>query len=108
MLLSVAERRREIGLLRAVGMSRRQTRSVIRWEAAIVALYGALLGVALGIFLGLALVRALDNQGVTTSVVPWLTLTLLSAVITLLGVLASVYPARRAARMNVIAAVAAT
>lgn len=105
MLLSVSERTRELGLLRAVGMSRRQTRSTVRWEAAIVSMFGAMLGLALGTFFGLALVRALNSKGVTETVVPIWTLVVLAGVIALLGVAASVYPARRAARLNVIAAV---
>jgi putative ABC transport system permease protein len=106
MLLSVSERTRELGLLRAVGMSRRQTRSVVRWEAVIVSAYGALLGLALGVFLGSALVSALHDQGITVTVVPVRPLLALAAVIALLGVAASVYPARRAARLNVVTAVA--
>jgi putative ABC transport system permease protein len=106
MLLSVSERTRELGLLRAVGMSRRQTRSMVRWEAAIVSLFGAVLGLFLGAFFGLALVDALHSQGVTETVIPVRPLVTLALVIALLGVVASVYPARRAARLNVIAAVA--
>lgn len=105
MLLSVSERTREIGLLRSVGMSGAQVRSMVRWEAAIVALFGALLGLALGIFFGLALVSALRGQGVTESVVPIPTLIALALIIAVLGVMASVYPARRASRPNIIAAV---
>ena len=106
LLLSVSERTRELGLLRAVGMSRRQTRATVRWEAAIVSLFGAMLGLGLGTFFGLALVRALRTKGVTETVVPIWTLVVLAGVIALLGVAASVYPARRAARLNVITAVA--
>jgi putative ABC transport system permease protein len=106
MLLSVSERTRELGLLRAVGMSRRQTRSVVRWEAVIVSAYGALLGLAVGVFLGSALVTALEQEGLNVTVIPTLPLLVLAAVIALLGVTASVYPARRAARLNVVAAVA--
>jgi len=105
MLLSVSERTHELGLLRAVGMTRRQTRSTVRWEAAIVGVYGALLGLGLGVFFGLALVDALSKQGLTVPVVPIQPLIVLAIVISALGVLASVYPARRAARLNVIAAV---
>lgn len=105
MLLSVSERTREIGLLRAVGMSRSQVRAMVRWEAAIVALFGALLGLGLGMFFGLALVSALRSQGVTVAVVPVQSLIVLAVIIALLGVIASVYPARRASRLNVIAAV---
>ncbi len=108
MLLSVSERTREIGLLRAVGMSRRQVRSMVRWEALIVALFGAVLGLALGGFFGVALVRALADQGITETVVPVVPLLVLAAVIAALGVITALYPARRAARMNVMLAVAST
>jgi putative ABC transport system permease protein len=105
MLLSVSERTREIGLVRAVGMSRRQVRSMIRWEAAIVSLFGAILGLGLGVFFGLALVRALQKQGLSVTVVPVSSLLILAVIIAFLGVVASVYPSRRAARLNVIKAV---
>lgn len=106
MLLAVSERTREIGLLRAVGMSRRQVRSMVRWEAAMVSLFGALMGLAVGAFFGIALVRALAGQGITVTVVPVITLVILAMAIALLGVIASMYPARRAARLNVMAAMA--
>jgi putative ABC transport system permease protein len=92
MLLAVYERTHELGLLRAVGMSRRHMRSVVRWEAAIVSVYGALLGVILGVFFGVALSNALGDQGVSTIAVPVTSLLGLAAVIAVLGVLAAVYP----------------
>ena len=105
MLLAVFERTHELGLLRAVGMTRRQVRSMVRWEAAIVAVYGAVLGLVLGLFFGLALTRALRNDGVTEQVVPAPTLLMLMVVIVLLGVAAAIYPARRASRLNVLDAI---
>jgi len=105
MLLAVFERTREIGLLRSVGMARRQIRSMVRWEAAIVAIYGALLGTVLGVFFGLALTSALRNDGVTDQVVPVPTLAVLMITITSLGVAAAIYPARRAARLNILTAI---
>ncbi len=65
MTLSIYERTQEIGLLRAVGSSRRQVRSMVRWEAAIIALFGTLLGIAMALFFGWAVVRALHDQGFT-------------------------------------------
>jgi putative ABC transport system permease protein len=105
MLLAVFERTREIGLLRAVGMGRRQVRSMVRWEAALVSTYGAVLGLVLGVFFGIALTRALRDQGVSHQVVPVPVLVILAVVIALLGVAAAIYPARRAARLNVLDAI---
>jgi putative ABC transport system permease protein len=105
MLLAVFERTREIGLLRAVGMGRRQVRSMVRWEAAVVSTYGAVLGLVLGIFFGIALTSALSDQGVDHQVVPIPVLLILAVVISLLGVAAAIYPARRAAKLNVLDAI---
>jgi putative ABC transport system permease protein len=106
MLLAVFERTHELGLLRAVGMARRQVRAMVRWEAAIVATYGAVLGLILGVFFGLALTGALEDEGVTVQVVPVPLLVILALIIAVLGVIASIYPARRAARLNILAAIA--
>jgi putative ABC transport system permease protein len=105
MLLAVFERTREIGLLRAVGMGRRQVRSMVRWEAALVSTYGAVLGLILGVFFGIALTQALSDQGINHQVVPVPVLLILAVVISLLGVAAAIYPARRAARLNVLDAI---
>jgi len=104
--LSVLERTRELGLLRAVGMSRRQVRSMVRVESIIIAVFGAVLGLAVGTFFGWALVSALGDDGVTELRVPvgqLLTYVVLAA---LAGVVAAVGPARRAARLDVLAAIA--
>lgn len=106
MLLAVYERTREIGLLRAIGMSRRQLRSMVRWEAAIISLYGAMLGAALGLFLGWALTRALRDQGIGVTKVPVPSFVILTLVIVLLGVAAALFPARRAGRLNILDAIA--
>jgi putative ABC transport system permease protein len=108
MLLAVYERTREIGLLRAVGMARRQVRSMVRWEAALVSIYGAVLGLALGVFFGVALTQALSDQGVNHQVIPVPVLVVLAVVISLLGVAAAIYPARRAAKLNVLDAISHT
>ncbi|HEX9776194.1 MAG TPA: FtsX-like permease family protein [Actinomycetota bacterium] len=103
--LSVFERTRELGLLRAVGMSRRQTRRMIRWESVLIALIGGLLGLGIGLVFGTILVRALADEGITTLSIPGgqLVVFLFSAGIA--GVVAAVGPARRAARLDVLAAI---
>ncbi len=103
--LSVFERTREIGLLRAVGMIRRQTRAMIRWEAVIVSIFGALLGLLVGIFFGWAMVKALSSQGITELAIPGGRLVVYVIVAGFAGVIAAILPARRAARLDVLAAV---
>lgn len=105
--LSVLERVREIGLLRAVGMSRRQLRSAIRWEAVLVSLFGAVLGLIVGLVFGWAIIRALRDEGITEFSAATFELVLVTFAAALFGVLAAIWPARRAARMNVLEAVSA-
>jgi putative ABC transport system permease protein len=104
--LSVFERTRELGLLRAVGMARKQTRSMIRWEAVIISLFGALLGITVGIFFGWAFVSALNDQGITEFAVPFGQLVIYVVFAGLAGIVAAIPPARRAARLNVLEAIA--
>jgi putative ABC transport system permease protein len=104
--LSVLERTRELGLLRAVGMSRRQTRRMIRWEAVIIAVIGAVLGLAVGVFFGWAVVRAIRDQGINVLRVPGGQLAAYVVMSAILGVAAAIFPARRAARLDVLAAIA--
>lgn len=104
--LSVFERIREIGLLRAVGMTRAQVRSTVRWEAVLIALFGTALGLALGLFFGWALVRALASEGFTTFAVPVAQLVVIAVIAAIAGVLAAVLPARRAARLDILGAIA--
>jgi putative ABC transport system permease protein len=106
--LSVIDRTRELGLLRAVGLSRGQTRRMITTEAVIVAVFGALLGIAVGVGFGIALQRGLHDQGITVLAIPYgrLGLFVLAAAVT--GVLAAVLPARRAARLNILTAIVST
>ena len=104
--LSVFERTREIGLLRALGMAPRQVRAMVRWESVIIAILGALLGIAVGGFFGWAIVKALASEGVTVLSAPIRQLGVDVAVAALLGVAAAAFPARRAARLNVLAAIA--
>ena len=104
--LSIFERTREIGLLRAVGMARRQVRTMIRWESVIIAVFGAVLGIAVGVFFGWAMVQALKDQGITSLTIPGGQLLIYVVVAGVAGVLAAIWPARRAARLNVLDAIA--
>ena len=104
--LSVIERTRELGLLRAVGMSRSQVRRMVRWESVIIALFGTLLGAAVGIGFGWAVVRALAEDGLTGFAVPWGQIAIALVVAALAGVVAAIFPARRAARVDVLSAIA--
>ena len=106
--LSVFERTRELGLLRAVGMTRRQARAVVRWESVVVAVLGALLGAVLGLAFGAALTRGLAGQGMSVVEIPGGRLAVYVLVAAFAGVLAAIGPARRAAKVDVLQAVAAT
>ena len=105
LLLSVYERTRELGLLRAVGMSRRQVRSTIRLESVIISLMGTLIGLVIGIVFGWALVTALVDEGITSFAIPWSQLIIIVIIAILAGVGAALYPARRAARLDVLRAI---
>ena len=107
LLLSVYERTRELGLLRAVGMSRRQVRSSIRSESVIISLIGTIIGLGIGLVFGWALVTALYDQGITTFSVPWSQLIIIVLLAALAGVGAALYPAWRASRLDVLRAVSA-
>ena len=104
--LSVVERTRELGLLRAIGLQRRQLRRMIGVESVLVAVYGATLGVLVGLGFGWALVQALKDQGITQFAVPYPRLLLVLLVAGVGGVVAAALPARRAARLEVLQAVA--
>jgi putative ABC transport system permease protein len=95
--LSIVERTREIGMLRAIGMSRRQLRRVTRWESVIIALFGAVLGTAVGIGLGWAVIRSLADQGLGAFTLPATDLLVWLGVAMLAGIVAAILPARRAA-----------
>ncbi|MBI4259196.1 MAG: ABC transporter permease, partial [Actinobacteria bacterium] len=103
--LSVLERTREIGLLRAVGISRKQTKSMIRWESVIIAVFGGVLGLLVGMLFGSILVTALADEGVTELVFPVGRLVVFLVAAAVAGVLAAVLPARRAANLNVLQAI---
>jgi putative ABC transport system permease protein len=107
LMLSVLERTREIGLLRAVGMRRPQVRAMIRSESVILATFGAVIGIVIGTLMGLALVSSLRQQGITETSVPWVRLVEFLILAAVLGLIAASWPARRAARLDVLAAIAA-
>jgi len=106
--LSVHERTRELGLLRAVGMTRRQLRRMVRWEAVIIAVFGGLLGVGIGVLFGLAAIAAIPETFVDVVSVPNLRLLGYLGIAALFGMLAAVFPARRASRLDVLDAISHT
>jgi putative ABC transport system permease protein len=103
LVLTVYERTREIGMLRAVGMTRRQVRMMIRYESIVTALMGAALGMGVGVFLALLITHALSSQGIVFAV-PYLQLVYFVVAAIVVGLLAAILPARRAARLNVLEA----
>ena len=104
--LSVLERTRELGLLRAVGLSRAATMRMVTVEAMVISVFGALLGVVVGAGLGAAASQALRDEGITQLALPWADMGLYLVLAALVGVIAAVLPAVRAARTNVLAAIA--
>ncbi|MFI1768000.1 ABC transporter permease [Streptomyces sp. NPDC020800] len=104
--LSVVERTREIGLLRAVGLSRRQLRRMIRLESVVIAVFGAVLGLGLGLVWGVCTQQVLALQGMTALAFPWGTIVAVVIGSAVVGVVAALLPALRASRMNVLAAIA--
>ena len=101
--LSIYERTRELGLLRAVGTSRRQVRQIVRYEAVITALIGAVLGSVLGVVFAILISRPLADEGFTLTI-PWVTLVVLLILAAVAGVLAAIAPARRASRIDTLEA----
>jgi putative ABC transport system permease protein len=99
LVLSIYERTREIGMLRAIGTTRRQMRSIVRYESIITAVIGGVLGILIGVFFAWILTRGLEDQGIEFSL-PIVTLVIFLVLAVLAGVLAAVLPARRAARLN--------
>ena len=106
LLLSVFERTREIGLLRAVGMTRSQVRMTVRWESVITSLYGAVVGVILGIVMGAVLIGVLAEGGLGAFRLPITGTVIILLLSFIIGVLASIYPARRATKVDVMRAIA--
>ncbi|MFF8642873.1 ABC transporter permease [Streptomyces sp. NPDC015345] len=104
--LSVVERTREIGLLRAIGLGRRQLRRMIRLESVVIAVFGALLGLTLGLVWGVAVQQVLALQGMKELAFPWTTIVAVVIGSVVVGLAAALLPALRASRMNVLAAIA--
>lgn len=104
--LSVIERTREIGLLRAIGLGRAQLRRMIRLESIVIALLGAALGVALGLLFGTAALWSLRDQGLEVIAIPWGQVGIFLGLALVIGVIAAAFPARRAARLDVLQAIA--
>ncbi len=103
LVLSISERTRELGLLRAVGTTQRQVKQIVRYEAVITSLIGGVLGIVVGAILALLFTQPLDNFTLT---IPWVSLILLFVLAGIAGVGAAILPARRAARLDVLDALA--
>ncbi len=103
--LSIIERTREIGMLRAVGTQRRQVRQMIRWESVVICFFGAAVGLALGLGLGSSLQRLLASEGITELGIPWTLIGIVLVATALVAVLAAVWPARRAANLDILDAI---
>jgi putative ABC transport system permease protein len=103
--LWIFERTREYGLMRAVGMTRAQLGSSIRWESVIIALQGTTLGLLIGLFFGWAFVRALRDRGISVFRVPFTALVVVVVLAALAGVVAAILPSRRAAKLDILRAV---
>jgi putative ABC transport system permease protein len=100
--LSIIERTHELGLLRAVGMSRAQLRATVRWESVIIALLGTLLGLVVGVAFAYVMVQALSDQGIDKFSLALPQLVLIVVLSALFGILAAMWPARRAARLDIL------
>ncbi len=105
--LAIFERTREIGLLRAVGMTRQQIRATVRSEAMIVSLLGTVVGIGIGTFLGWAVTRSLEDQGFSTLTVPFARLGVIAAIGAVAGAITATLPARRTARLGILDSLAA-
>ena len=105
LVLSVVERTREIGMLRAVGALRRQIRTMVVLEALVIAVFGAIVGLVLGVWFAVALQRTLVEQGIEVLDIPWVGLVVFLVLAAGVGVLAALWPAFRAGRLNVLEAI---
>ncbi|HEY0518082.1 MAG TPA: FtsX-like permease family protein [Ilumatobacteraceae bacterium] len=106
LLLAVYERRRETGLLRAVGMTRTQVRTTVRWESVLTSVYGAVVGVVMGLVLGYVVIAALRDQGLDKYSVPVTTIAAILVIAFVVGVIAAVVPAWRATKLDILQAIA--
>ncbi len=104
--LSILERTRELGLLRAVGLLRSQVAQMVTVESVVISVFGALLGLVVGSVLGAAVVRALRDQGISVLRFSWGTIGIFLVLAVIIGLIAAVIPAIRAARTNVLRAIA--
>ncbi len=107
LLLSVTERTREIGLLRAVGVTRKAVWGMITLESVVMAVFGTILGIILGVGLGAALVDSLGEYGFQRVVIPWLWIAFYTVASMIAGVVAAIWPARRASKLDILEAIAA-
>jgi putative ABC transport system permease protein len=103
LILTIHERTREIGMLRAIGTSRSQVRRMIRYESVITAMIGAIIGAGIGLLLAIVAVKALADEGFVLSI-PYPLLVIMLMLAAVAGVAAAIAPARRASRINVIEA----
>jgi putative ABC transport system permease protein len=106
LVLSTLERTRELGMLRAIGLRRGQVMRMITVESVVISLFGALLGIAVGAGLGAAVVRALKDKGFAALALPWQLMATYLVAAAVVGVVAAIIPAVRAARLNVLQAIA--
>jgi putative ABC transport system permease protein len=106
--LSIVERTRELGLLRAVGMTRPQLRATVRWESVMIAVFGTVLGMTVGMFFGWVMVEALRDEGFSRFVFPYQSLLVIAIIAAVAGVVAAIRPAHRAAKLDVLRAIATT
>jgi len=104
--LSIIERTRELGLLRAVGMKRGQMLQMVYWEGVLIALFGGLLGIGMGIVFGITAVTVVPDEFISTIAIPWRTLLLYLLGAGVAGLVSALLPARRASRLNVLEAIA--
>jgi putative ABC transport system permease protein len=105
LVLSVLERTRELGMLRAIGLRRSQTMRMITVESIVISLFGTILGLAVGLGLGVAVVEALKDDGISEMSLPWILMIVYLFAAVIIGVAAAVIPAIRAARLNVLNAI---